>query len=360
MQVAQTAKDQEGLKSLCEEVRRSVLADNVVVLTPNSQNTYFTGILNGESINISAKATVLSTIFHTGQALSAKSGDSSFDPRIQQVLKTKVKAFSSGVLYDQVGHKLGLLLIIRKRPDLLFERELSNLLNVFSLFLVRWRLVKDCARYEQRIEQVLEATNEMLNSKILTELLSKLNNRLPAMFDCERSNILMFDYEKNNLFRKISEVSYDNFPIFHGLSGHCVNTKKPIICNEVLAERMFNKEMDDPHGENTRSILSVPLFSKVFEDIPEAVLQIINKIDGGYFNANDQENLVKLSKMATNCMIVLKFPQVSSNIVELLKSLEQAMDRIYNEMNTMQYDFGSVKASIVMFKRFLTRHFEQV
>jgi hypothetical protein len=177
------------------------------------------------------------------------------------------------------------------------------------------------------------------------------------MFGCERANILMFDYERNNLFRKISETSYDNFPIFHGLSGHCVNTKKPIICNEVLAERLFNKEMDDPLGDNTRSILSVPLFSKVYEDIPEAVLQIINKVDGAYFNLVDQENLMNLSKMATNCLIVLKFSQMSASMIDLLKKLEESMERIHHEMNARQYDFGSVKSSIAMFKGFISQHF---
>jgi hypothetical protein len=342
---------------LCEEVRRSVLADNVIVLTPNAQNTYFSGIINGDNVKISAKATVLSTIFHSGQSISAKSGDTSFDPRIQQVLKTKIKAFSSGVLSDHLGHKIGLLLIIRKRPELHFERELPNILNIFSLFIVRWKLYKDSLKYEERIEQLLEAANEMLNSKILSGLLGKLGARLPSMFGCERANILMFDYERNNLFRKISETSYDNFPIFHGLSGHCVNTKKPIICNEVLAERLFNKEMDDPLGDNTRSILSVPLFSKVYEDIPEAVLQIINKVDGAYFNLVDQENLMNLSKMTTNCLIVLKFSQMSASMIDLLKKLEESMERIHHEMNARQYDFGSVKSSIAMFKGFISQHF---
>lgn len=355
--VAQTAREPTGLKALSEEVRRSILADNIIILTPNTQNTHFFGVINGENIRISAKATVLSSIFLTGQMVSAKIGDSQFDPRIQQALKMKVKAFSAGCIMDHLGHKLGLLLIIRKRPELLYERELGNLINIFSLYIMRWKLFEYTQKQENKVDKILESVNEMLNSKILTDFLRELQLRLPEMFDCERANILLFDYEKNNLFRKTQNGSYDNFPIFHGLSGHCANTKKPLICNEVIAEKFFHKEMDDPLGENTKSVLSVPLFSKVYENIPEAVLQVINKNDGSYFTLSDQENFVKISKMVTNCMIVLKYSQLSANMVDLIKRLEESLDKIHHEMSTMQYDFGSVKSSIIVFRNFINKNF---
>lgn len=355
--VAQTASEPNGLKELVEEVRRSILADNVIILIPNTQNTHFFGMINGEKIKVSAKATVLSSIFLTGQQISAKIGDSQFDPRMQQALKMKIKAFSAGCLTDHFGHKLGLLLIIRKRPEILFERELGNLLNIFSLYIVRWKLFDYSKKQENKVEKILEATNEMLNSKILTDFLRELEQRLPSIFDCERANILLFDYEKNNLFRKTHSGSYDNFPIFHGLSGHCANTKKAIICNEVLADKMFHKEMDDPIGDNTKSILSVPLFSKVNDDVPEAVLQVINKNDGSYFSLIDQENLVSVSKMVTNCMIVLKYSYLSANMIDLIKRLEESMEKILHELGTMQYDFGSVKSSIIVFRNFINKNF---
>ena len=122
---------------LCEETRRSILADNIIILTPNSQCTYFSGLVNGNLTKISAKSTVLSVVFLTGDTITAKLGDQSFDPRMQQVLKMKIKAFQAGLLLDHLGNKLGILLIIRKRPELLFEKEIGNLLNIFSLYIVR-------------------------------------------------------------------------------------------------------------------------------------------------------------------------------------------------------------------------------
>ena len=183
----------------------------------------------------------------------------------------------------------------------------------------------------------------------------KLQQRLPLIFNCERGNILLFDYEKNNLFRKHSGRGYENFPIFHGLSGNCVNTKRPLICNDVSLERMFYKEMDDPEGENTRSIISVPLFSKIMSKIPEAVIQLINKSDEENFQQTDEALLVKFVNMITDCMIVLKFSQLSASLIDIIKKLEGSLERMSDDMSTRVYDFGSVRSSIVLFKSFFSR-----
>ena len=355
LSVAQTGKEEGGLKVLCEEVRRSILADNVVIFKPNSQGTHYSGIVNGNSVTISAKSTVLSVVFHTGETISSKFGDQSFDPRIQQVLKMKIKAFQAGVLLDHLGNKQGILLIIRKRPEMLFEREISNLLSIFSLYIDRWVLWKEYQVEKDRCDHIISTCSEVLNTVTLQGFVEKLQYRLPKIFNCERGNILLFDYEKNNLFRRVNPSKYENFPIFHGLSGHCVNTKRPCICNDVFLERNFCKEMDDPLGENTKAIISVPLFSKVLPTIPEAVLQMINKLDGAHFNKSDEDLLVKFSSMITNCMIVLKFSQLSASLVEIIKRLEESLEKMAEDMSHRVYDFGSVRSSIVLFKSFFVK-----
>ena len=355
LKAAASEKSYEGLKILSEETRRTILADNVVVLMPNPQCTFFNGTVNGENICISAKSTVLSVVFHTGENVSAKFGDQNFDPRIQQVLKMKVKSFQAGLLKDHEGNKLGLLLIIRKRPEMVFEKELNNLLHIFSLYISREKLSESYSQSKEKVEQIIETCAELLNTVTLHSFMQKLEQRLPKIFSCERGNILLFDYEKNNLFRRVSENKYENFPIFHGLSGNCVNTKRTNICNDITIERMFYKDMDDPHGDNTKSIISVPLFSKFLENIPEAVVQLINKADGSFFNENDESMLVKFTKMITDCMIVLQFSSLSASLVDAMKKLDGSLEKMSDDMNHRVYDFGFVKSSIVIMKAFFLK-----
>lgn len=358
LQVAQKEKLQDGQKLLCEEVRRTILADNVVVLTPNPQQTHYSGIINGQYTVISAKSTVLFTVFTTGESISAKIGDHNFDPRIQQVLKMKVKSFSAGLLYDHLGSKLGILLIIRKRPEIMFERELNNLLNIFSLYIIRWKLYESCDLEKRKSDEIISACGELLNTVTLQDFMLKLQNKIPKIFNCERGNVLLFDYEKNNLFRKLGESSYENFPIFQGLSGHCVNTKRSYISNDVTHERMFHKEMDDPFGTNTKCILSVPIFSKIYDKIPEAVIQLINKEDGGIFLETDMEGVIRFAAMITDCMIVLKFSQLSASLVDVIRKLEDSLEKMSEDMRIRVYDFSSVKSSIGQFKGFFTKYIQ--
>lgn len=355
LQAAQCGKGEIGLKTLCEEVRRSLLADNIVVLVPNPQGTLLTGTVNGSKITISARSTVLSVVFQTGEIISAKFGDLNFDPRIQQMLKMKVKAFQAGPLLNHIGEKIGLLLVIRKRPEMLFEKELSSLLSIFSLYIDRWKLLADCEVEREKAAKLVWTCGEILKSTSLHDFISKLQTNLPGIFHCERGNILMFDYEKNNLFRRVNATKYENFPIFHGLSGNCVNMKKSVICNEVNMERMFCKEMDDPEGENTRSVISLPLFSKIYPGIPEAVVQLINRVDGAYFTEEDEKTMTNFLELITECMIVLKFSQLSASLVEILKKLEESLERMTEDMSHRVYDIGSVHSSIVLFKTFFLK-----
>ena len=193
LKAAASEKSYEGLKILSEETRRTILADNVVVLMPNPQCTFFNGTVNGENICISAKSTVLSVVFHTGENVSAKFGDQNFDPRIQQVLKMKVKSFQAGLLKDHEGNKLGLLLIIRKRPEMVFEKELNNLLHIFSLYISREKLSESYSQSKEKVEQIIETCAELLNTVTLHSFMQKLEQRLPKIFSCERGNILLFD-----------------------------------------------------------------------------------------------------------------------------------------------------------------------
>lgn len=356
IKAAQTGRDEEGLKTLCEEVRRGLLADFVSVFKPNSQLTYFSGLVNGVLVRIPAKSTIFSVVYHTEIGISAKIGDQNFDSRIQESLKMKVKAFQAGLILDHLNKKQGILLIIRKIPELLFEREIPNILNIFSLYSSRWKLWEDYQDETNKVEQIIYTCSELLNTVTLHQFIYSLQNKLSKIFKCERGNVLLFDYEKNNLFRK-NEEKYENFPIFHGLSGNSVNTKRTVICNDVSIERMFCKEMDDPYGSDTKSIISVPLFSKTLENVPEGVIQLINKQDESYFNEKDGIEITKFAKMITDCMIVLKFSQLSASLIDVLKKLENSLQKMSEDMNLRVYDFEAVVGSIGVLKSFFLKFY---
>jgi putative nucleotidyltransferase with HDIG domain len=73
-----------------------------------------------------------------------------------------------------------------------------------------------------------------------------------------------------------------------GIVGHCARLSKPVIVNDVKADARYYAQIDNLAFPNTQSILCAPL---IRQGRVIGVIQIVNKVDGTWFDDGDLELL---------------------------------------------------------------------
>ena len=70
------------------------------------------------------------------------------------------------------------------------------------------------------------------------------------------------------------------FPTASGLSGYVFKTGEPYFSNHAAKESKFSKEIDNQSGAaEERSFLVAPVFGESNSETPQAVIQLINKLE---------------------------------------------------------------------------------
>ena len=70
------------------------------------------------------------------------------------------------------------------------------------------------------------------------------------------------------------------FPTASGLSGHVFKTREPYFSNNAAKESKFSKEIDNQSGAaEEKSFLVAPVFGASNSGTPQAVIQLINKLE---------------------------------------------------------------------------------
>lgn len=89
------------------------------------------------------------------------------------------------------------------------------------------------------------------------------------LFNCERANFMFCDFDKGELYKNYLDEKgkehVETFSLQRGLAGYVANSMNPLISNQIEDDTRFLQSIDDPmqqeFNSNTRSILSVPIFT---------------------------------------------------------------------------------------------------
>ena len=149
----------------------------------------------------------------------------------------------------------------------------------------RIRSLKDCFKVSALINSTLE----------LDEVLEHIMTASRAVLSADACSLMLVDEQTDELVFEVAQGPVADqlkgrfrLKKGEGIAGHVFLTGKSVLIEDAYADPRFHVDFDRRTGYRTRSILCVPLKAK--EKII-GVSQIINKLDGTPFNAEDEETL---------------------------------------------------------------------
>jgi HD-GYP domain-containing protein (c-di-GMP phosphodiesterase class II) len=151
----------------------------------------------------------------------------------------------------------------------------------------------------EKLTALLEVGKAMASERNLDRLLRLIMGEVTKVVGADRSSLFLVDRARNELWSKIAqglEVREIRIKIGMGISGYVAKTGNTVNIPDAYADPRFNVETDRRTGYRTRNILCAPMRNKLNEVI--GVLQVLNKLDGGAFTAEDEELLLALSSQA--------------------------------------------------------------
>jgi len=154
---------------------------------------------------------------------------------------------------------------------------------------------------EDLLREVMEAAKIILNGEASSLILHNSQTRE-----------LIIQYPTGSASAKISGM---RIPDSEGVAGWVWLNQKPVIINDASKDKRFRGDLIKKDFQ-TQNLICVPL--KVREGINIGVLQVINKVNSGVFDNNDQQLLEALAHQAA---IALERQRLQENMLEKERQL---------------------------------------
>ena len=149
----------------------------------------------------------------------------------------------------------------------------------------------------QRLTTVLEIAQDITSVLELDALLDRIMEETTEALEAERSSLYLVDKERNEIWTKVAQEirTVIRQPIGVGISGRVAQTGETLNIPDAWECPYFNKEPDIRNRFRTKSVLCMPIRTKLKEII--GVVQVINK-RGGPFTSEDERLLAGIASHA--------------------------------------------------------------
>jgi len=181
-----------------------------------------------------------------------------------------------------------------------------------------------------RLELLCRVGQKVGTAVEVSELLDQIMHMNQQVLQTAASSVLLVDGEKGELYFQIAQgkvgkaLKQIRLSVESGIAGWVARYGKPLLINDVSADRRFNNNVDKVTGFVTRSVLAVPLISR---QRVIGVLEVLNKVDGSEFSAHDLETLVSLASTAAAAIENARLHEaVLDGYKSTIKALAAAID----------------------------------
>ena len=148
-----------------------------------------------------------------------------------------------------------------------------------------------------KLGSVLEVAKAMAAERDLDALLHLIVRETARVAGADRCTLFLIDRERDALYSKIAQgVREDEairVPLGVGIAGYVARTGETVNLADAYRDPRFNPAVDQATGYRTLTLLCVPLRQPDGTII--GVLQVLNKLDGGAFDPEDEELLLALA-----------------------------------------------------------------
>ncbi|MFN2197898.1 MAG: HD domain-containing phosphohydrolase [Anaerolineales bacterium] len=173
------------------------------------------------------------------------------------------------------------------------------------------------------------------------QILRMVINYAPVLLNAEASSLFLIDSESRDLIlyhassNQNLRVGEIRVPAGKGIIGTVVDTGQTIIVNDVKSDNRHFSDADDTTGFSTRSILAVPLTTRVITLGSErrsttvhtiGGMEVLNKLDG-HFTEEDAQLFRSLANQAATGLAIADIYDDAEKLLEgVLEALAAAID----------------------------------
>ncbi|HSG90333.1 MAG TPA: ATP-binding cassette domain-containing protein [Pseudomonadales bacterium] len=201
--------------------------------------------------------------------------------RIIHLEDGRLSTFTDSVMANN-AHMMGLLAEAHQKQDL---RATIDDLDEAGFRGMAQSLSEEAARF---LEANALASDGVFRS-LLERSLFAFTRKLATLMDAERASLFLVDRASATLQLRVTDelpVHEDiRVPLDSGIVGAVVASGAPVFVDDAYEDPRFNPEIDRRFGYRTRAILGLPILDRSGEVF--AVAQLLNRKDGGCFDATD-------------------------------------------------------------------------
>ena len=149
------------------------------------------------------------------------------------------------------------------------------------------------AEFNQYLRAIDLIKNEGIET-LFEQLLDTFTLKIGQILKADQTAIFLVNQEKKQLwYKKILEdtgrFQEYHLPIDVGILGHVATTGEALNIADAKIHPLFNEEVDQPQGYDSRTILCMPIFSTTNSIQPLAVVRLLNKASDIPFDQEDEQ-----------------------------------------------------------------------
>lgn len=159
----------------------------------------------------------------------------------------------------------------------------------------------ESATSNRDLEEIIKISTLINSTFEINEVLNRIMNSASSVVKGEASSLLLIDEKTRELYFHVAlgdkgeEVKKFRLKMGEGIAGWVAEHSRPLIVPDVQKDNRFYPDVSKKIGYQTKSILCVPLYVK---NRTVGVLEVINKVGGGSFSAEDQNLLETFANLA--------------------------------------------------------------
>ena len=180
----------------------------------------------------------------------------------------------------------------------------------------------------KRLSTLIEVNGLISSSLNLDQILENVMTISKQVMNADASSLMLIDEKTNELVYEVAlgavgEKLKQEFRLRmgQGIAGTVAQDGKPLLLEDAYRHPKFYRGHDEATGYRTKSMITVPL--KVGDRIT-GVAQVINRLDGNSFDADDLELFIALSSLAAIAIENAKMHRSLMERQRLVKDMEFA------------------------------------
>jgi diguanylate cyclase (GGDEF)-like protein/PAS domain S-box-containing protein len=277
--------------ALIREIAKDILssADHTVFTAKDSYECF--NVLKKEAINV----VLLDLVLSSESGMDLIPTISEISPKSAIIMMT---AHASTDIAIEALRKGAYDFLQKPLQETHLLHSLNKVVDRQSLLNQNETLLKSLEERLTMLEIYKQVSTAISSTLDLQELLKKVMQLVKTIIHAEACSVLLHDEKTGELVftvalgKKTKGLNKISIKSGQGICGWVYKQKKPLLIRDAKEDKRFYQKADQKTGFDTKSMITVPLLIK---NKTLGVIQVINKVNGDYFEVEDLDTLMTLS-----------------------------------------------------------------